>query len=911
MSFASGTRIGSYEVVSAIGKGGMGEVYRVRDTRLDRDVAIKTLPEEFAADPDRLARFEREAKLLASLNHPNIAAIYGLERFEGRHFLVLELVEGETLADHIARGPIPVDESRRLAVQIAEALQAAHEKGVVHRDLKPANIKLTHDGAVKVLDFGLAKATEIESSAVDALSNSPTLKTLASTPGMILGTAAYMSPEQAKGRPVDRRTDIFAFGCVLYEMLTGKRAFEGDDVSDILASVLRAEPDWSALPEGTPRVLRIVLERCLVKDRAKRMEDISVAKFLLSESTLSENSTASVSAVPRSVWKTIAWIAAGLVIGISATFALVRGFRPSPMLSSVTRLSIDLPEGQTFSSGRTSNFDISPDGKEIVYSANSQLYRRSLSDFEAKPIPGSENKTFSANPVFSPDGRSIAFYAANDDAIEWVGIEGGTPKLVCRNCGGGSTMFWTAETVLSYSSRGIFRIPLGGGTPELVVKLEDGESAQASQMLPDGEHILFSLAQGESQDRWDKAKIMVQSVKTGERKTLMEGGSNARYVVSGHLLYAVAGTVFAVAFDPRTLKVSGRGLPVLEGVRRGSATGRTSHVAYFKVSDTGTLIYLTGSAIQDQGRTLVLTDRNGAVTPLRVPPAMYSQPRVSPDGKQIAVNIEDGQEAYISIYDVSGAGSLRRLTFDGHSRHPVWSGNSQFVAFQSDREGDLGVFMQRADGSSPAVRLTKPEPGATHVPDSWSSDGRTLLFESKKDATSPWLLWSLSLANKQAMRFGNVQSTPVDPINATFSPDGRWVAYTAYDRPANLPSPNKGTYVQPFPPTGSFYQVPKERNDYHPVWAPTSRELFYIPIASQLSVVSVQTQPNLTFGRPVTLPRPATRDKVSTDFREYDIMPDGKLLSSVAAAEETANAAPQIRVITNWFEELRQRVPIK
>jgi serine/threonine-protein kinase len=338
MSFAGGTRIGSYEVVSAIGKGGMGEVYRARDTRLDRDVAIKTLPEEFAADPDRLARFEREAKLLASLNHPNIAAIYGLERFEGRHFLVLELVDGETLADHIARGPIPVDESLRLAVQIAEALQAAHEKGVIHRDLKPANIKLTHDGAVKVLDFGLAKATEIESTAGDALSNSPTLKTLASTPGMILGTAAYMSPEQAKGRPVDRRTDIFAFGCVLYEMLTGKRAFAGEDISDTLAAVLRAEPEWTTLPADVPHGLRTLIQCCLAKDRARRVADISAAKLVLSEPALIGNAATSKvtpTAPPRSGWKTSFLTVASILIAAVAGGVSVWMLRPSAVAPAV------------------------------------------------------------------------------------------------------------------------------------------------------------------------------------------------------------------------------------------------------------------------------------------------------------------------------------------------------------------------------------------------------------------------------------------------------------------------------------------------------------------------------------------------------------------------------------------------
>src|SRR5215510_6704226 len=363
MSLQIGQRVGSYEITSLLGKGGMGEVYLARDARLDRSVAIKSLPEQFETDADRLARFEREAKILASLNHPNIGAIYGLEKHDGRHILVLELVDGQTLADLVARGPMPVNESLRLAVQIAEALQAAHEKGVIHRDLKPANIKITLDGTVKVLDFGLAKAGDVESSDGDGLSNSPTLRTLASTPGMILGTAAYMSPEQAKGRPVDRRTDIFAFGCVLYEMLTGKRAFEGDDVSDTLAAVLRAEPDWNTLPREISPALRTLIQGCLAKDRAKRIADISVTKFLLTEPSFA----GSTSSQPRSRLRTALLIAAVVLLSIAAGGVLVWKLGPPTPAAPVITFRIDLPEGQTFNGNTMPNVAISRDGARIVY----------------------------------------------------------------------------------------------------------------------------------------------------------------------------------------------------------------------------------------------------------------------------------------------------------------------------------------------------------------------------------------------------------------------------------------------------------------------------------------------------------------------------------------------------------------
>src|SRR5262245_17214923 len=434
MSLQIGQRVGSYEITSLLGRGGMAEVYLARDARLDRSVAIKTLPEQFESDAERLARFEREAKILASLSHPNIGAIYGLEKHDGRHVLVLELVEGQTLADLVARGPMPVNESLRLAVQIAEALQAAHEKGVIHRDLKPANIKITRDGTVKVLDFGLAKAGDVESSDGDGLSNSPTLRTLASTPGMILGTAAYMSPEQAKGRHVDRRTDIFAFACVLYEMLTGKRAFEGEDVSDTLAAVLRAEPNWSALPEEVSPGLRTLIQRCLAKDRTKRVAEISAAKLVLSEPDFMGSAGASAVASATSPLGS-RWTASSLVIAalILAGGALVWLLRTPQVAPAVVRFSIRLPDGLTFANPRNGNIDISPDGAQLVYaaadSANSRrLYSQSLSDFDAKAISGSETKLQISNPTFSPDGQWIAF--SGDQTIKRIAVNGDRKSVV-------------------------------------------------------------------------------------------------------------------------------------------------------------------------------------------------------------------------------------------------------------------------------------------------------------------------------------------------------------------------------------------------------------------------------------------------------------------------------------------------
>jgi serine/threonine-protein kinase len=901
MALTIGTQLGSHEITALIGKGGMGEVYRARDLKLKREVAIKILPEEFARDPERISRFQREAELLASLNHPNIAAIYDVEEASNSRFLVLELVEGDTLADRLRRGPLPMDEALHIAKSICEALEAAHEKGVIHRDLKPGNVKVTPDGKVKVLDFGLAKALE-GSPANTTMSNSPTLTMAGTNAGVILGTAAYMSPERAKGRSVDRRTDIFAFGCVLYEMLTGKRAFEGDDISDTLASVLRAEPDWNALPQGLPPTARTLIQGCLTKDRGRRIPDASVAKFALSQPVFVD--TAPIPSSSR--LKTAVFVTA---LFLSAVVAAAVGWAlwPATVKPRVASLSVTLPEGQTFSSGRNLNIAISPDGTEIVYAANARLYRRSIFDFEPIPIPGSDPRGQAIIPAFSPDGRSIVFYAASENRIKRIPLDGGTPITICE-CGA-SAFTWTGEGILftNRSEHGIFRVSPDGGMPQRIVTVKNDEVAHLPQMLPDDQTLLFSLTETESDDQWDKAKIVLQSLKTGERKTLIDGGSNARYIRTGHLIYAVAGTIYAVPFDLRTQTLKGHGVPVVQGVRRGP--NPAGNWAQFNISDSGTLIYIPGSALPGT-RTLMLMDRNGRTNPVGLPSALYRGPRVSRDGKHLVVGVEDGQEAYVSVVDFPPTGALRRLTFEGHSRFPVWSGNGQFVAFQSDRDGDSAIFMQRADGSAPAERLTKPEAGVSHLPESWSPDGKTLLFSAKKGAT--YSLWSLSIADKKMASFASVQST--DSIDATFSPDGRWVAYTWFDRPGNLPSPNKGVYVQPFPPNGARYQVPKEINDFHPSWGLSTAELFFTSTSNRLDVVSLQTHPTLKFGQPMTLPRSPSPDRVSSDRRDYDLMPDGRFISTFPTSDDTisgTDASQQIRVVLDWFSELQQRVPVK
>jgi len=664
MSLQIGQRFGSYQITSLLGKGGMGEVYLARDTRLDRSVAIKTLPEQFESDAERLARFEREAKVLASLNHPNIGAIYGLEKHDGRHILVLEL-EGQTLADLVARGPMPLDESLRLAVQIAEALQASHEKGVIHRDLKPANIKITRDGTVKVLDFGLAKAGDVESSDGDGLSNSPTLRTLASTPGMILGTAAYMSPEQAKGRHVDRRTDIFAFGCVLYEMLTGKRAFEGEDVSDTLAAVLRAEPNWSALPEEVSPGLRTLIQRCLAKDRTKRVAEISAAKLVLSEpdfmGSAGASAVASTTSPAGSRWTASLLLIAALILAVGG--ALVWLLRTPQVAPAVVRFSIRLPDGLTFANPRNGNIDISPDGAQLVYAAadranSRRLYGQSLSDFDAKAISGSETKLQITNPTFSPDGQWIAF--SGDQTIKRIPVNGGTPLTIAPALSASVSIGWNLQGLLfGESAFGISRVSPNGSAPLKIVTLQD-EAAFEPRLLPGGNAVLFTLTKGRDDEQFDSAKVVIQSLATGARTPIVDG-SGGRYLPTGHLIYVLSGTVFAAPFDLKQRKVTGEAVPVLQGVRRRTATGG----ADLSVSQSGTLAYVPGPAtFSAASRMLVITDRNGSTTPVALPPGRYSHPRVSRDGKHVAVAVDERRDAYIAIYDISSTAALRRLTFE-------------------------------------------------------------------------------------------------------------------------------------------------------------------------------------------------------------------------------------------------------
>ena len=892
MPIEPGTRLGTYEIVGLLGAGGMGEVYRARDTSLGRDIALKTLPSAVTHDPDRLARFRREAQVLAALNHPHIASIYGLDEAGPQRFLVLELVEGDTLADRIRNGPLPVAEALAIARQIAEALQAAHDKGIVHRDLKPANIALTADDAVKVLDFGLAKAIDpgVSASSGDPV-NSPTITspTLLTGLGVILGTAAYMSPEQAKGRQADKRSDVWAFGCVLYEMLTGKRPFKGDDVSDTLAAVLRGDPAWEALPASVPTSVRALLEGCLQKNPRDRIGDISTVLFVLKQPSEARPA----SAQPRGSFKAIG--AALLMAGAAVGAAAVLVSRPAapPAVAPVTRFAITVPDATQLTMSR-GVLAVSPDGRQIVYSAGNRLYLRSLAESESRPLPGADP---AINPVFSPDGRSVAYYS--DPAIRRIAVSGGVPVPVCETAPAPFGMHWTDRGIFFVQpGKGVARVSADGGTPEVVIPLPGNESlAQGPQLLPDGETLLLTTAslQNPRASFWDRAQIVTYSLRTKERTVLVEGGSDARYVPTGHLTYMVEGTLMAVAFDLKQMKVVGGAVPIVEGIRRGApVAGGPTHIA---LSAAGVLAYVPGPARTGQD-DIVLVDRKGAGTALNMPGAYYTHPRVSPNGQQLVFETSDGKNSVVSVYDLSGKSSVRRLTFEGNNRLPIWSRDGKQVVFQSDRDGDAGIFWQPVAGGA-AERLTRAPKGTLHNPESWSPIEDVFLYgETTASGTT---LFVYSLADRRATRFSDVVS-PATPTNAVFRPDGRWIAYQV----GTLGVTEATTYLQPFPANGTKYEVGRGGRAQ---WSRDGKELFFIPAPGELRVVMVHTQSTVEFTRPTNIVRRFGLAPPGSP-RPYDVLPDGRFVGIEVMSPSTELRTQQINVVLNWFEELKARVPI-
>jgi serine/threonine-protein kinase len=888
-----GKTLGHYQITSQLGKGGMGEVYRAKDQKLGRDVAIKVLPEEFARDADRVARFQREAKLLASLNHPNIAAIHGLEESGGTNFLVLELVEGDTLADRIKAGPIPVEESLKLALQIAEALEAAHEKGIIHRDLKPANIKVTPGGKVKVLDFGLAKAFAGEQAELN-LSNSPTLSNAATQQGVILGTAAYMSPEQARGKSVDKRADIWAFGCVLYEMLTGRAAFSGKDVTDILAAVIRAEPEWSSLPANLHGRLREVIERCLKKDLSDRYHDISDVRVDM-QKVLTDPSGVFVQPItgtePRTRLRTILpWVAVAVFLTAIIAGVTVWKLKPSEP-RQVMRFEYDLPEGQQLVG--VFPIAVSPDGRQFVYSTSKGLYIRSVDELTAKLIAGAEGDN--RQPFFSPDGNWIGYFSVADKKLKKINVKGGAPIVLCDITAGFNGGNWSKDDTIAFATPGeggILRVSANGGNPELLIKPKSGFSA-FPQILPDGKSVLYTVALSNDPTQM---RIMIQPLKSGEAKELFAGVS-AKYLPTGHILCQLPNnnTLYAIRFDLERQAAAGGPVPIVEGVFS-SGIGM-----YYAVSESGTLVYVPGaSSGAGSNRTLVWVDRTGKEEALHTPPDSYLTPRISPDGKRVALAKQTDGTDQIWIWDLVRE-TMTRLTFDKwRNVRPIWTRDGNRIVFISGRNGKFGIYSKVADGTG-EVQMVAFTPDINLFPYSWSGDGKTLAIEEVRSSLMHIDIGTLSLegdhTRKLLLHEEYVQGEP------NISPDGKYMAYFSTE------SGRYEVYMRPYPEVNKGKWQISTGGGESPLWSPDGRELFYRN-GGAVMAVPVDTKTTFNAGKP----RMLFQGPYPTGYGEspsYDISPDAKRFLMQKQSQSTAEAPRKINIILNWLEELKQRVPGK
>jgi Tol biopolymer transport system component len=903
MTLHSGEHRGPFEILSPLGSGGMGEVYRARDTRLGRIVAIKVLPSDVADSPERLARFEREARLLAALNDPHVATIHGIEEVDGQRLLVLECVEGETLAERLASGALPLEDVLAIGRQIAAGLESCHAAGIIHRDLKPSNVKIRPDGSVKLLDFGLAKPGPEAEGAAD-LSRSPTITTAPTASGTILGTAAYMSPEQARGKALDRRTDVFSFACVLYECLTGRQAFRGETVSDTLAAILKTEPDWDALPPETPAKLSDLLRRCLRKDAKQRLHDIADARIEIEEIAASPaaGGPAAEAQPPRRA-RSLAWAVAGVLVGATAAFLATKILAPRSSRTAAIQAVLPLPAGARPSLFWQPNVALSPDGRTVVFRAiretgGTLLFRRRLGSAETEPLPGTEGAT---GPFFSPDGNWVAFFT--EDHIDKVPVAGGAPVEVARvppvSVGGA----WTESGDIVFAghpNRGLSIVSALGGPERPLTSLDSARGERSHrwpQVLPGDRGILATVLLGEDFQDVRNSQIAVFDLKGNRRAVVLEGSSSARYA-AGRLVFVRGKALYSAPFDLSSLSVTGTPTAVPEQVAIVSEGG----YAHFAGSADGTFVFLTGPPTEFRRSQVVLLDRHGGEKILELPPAYYTQPALSPEGKRLALMRCEGWTCKLYVFHRE-RGVLSPLTAEpGRFLNPVWSPDGSrlaFTIFAGASPPQVGI--RSSDGSGTMKRVADTGPNEAQFADSWSPDGSTLAYTSVHLAgggepggqSDIWLVPASGGKGRPWLE------GPHDETGAAFSPDGTRMAYVSDESGQNE------VYVRPYPGPGNRLQVSRD-GGAEPVWTRRGRELLYRQ-GEKFFSVDMGIGPGAAPGSPRLLFSAALAEGGQIDVPfQYTASADGNEIVGIRPLTQHA-VDRELAIVTGWTESLPDR----
>jgi serine/threonine protein kinase len=902
-----GQTLSHYTITAKLGQGGMGEVYAADDSQLGRAVAIKLLPEEFVSDPERLARFEREARLLAALDHANIAGIYGLDEDDGKRFLVMQLVDGETLAEWIARGPVPLEEALGIARGIAEALEAAHSKGIIHRDLKPANVKVDGKGQVRVLDFGLAKALEGEPGDEEShptLTRSPTLTAQMTGAGALLGTAAYMSPEQARGEAADRRADLWALGVVLWEMLTGSRLFPGKTVTDTLAGVLRDQPQWESLPPATPASVRRLLRRCLEREPDARLADAATARLELDDALAGRDQDPDAYreptiATPR--WKAaLPWTVAGAaVVALAATLVAARPTAEAPSLP--VRLEAAISETPLWVN-LGSSVVLSPDGSRVAFVTDDSaglrsLSLRSLDQLTPTTIATGPTGRTPYHPFFSPDGTWLGFVTPTE--IKKVPVTGGTPIALCsvdRSRGAA----WTADDTIVFSPSGssaLMQVPASGGDPQPLTTLDEAKgefSHRWPHAVPGGRAVVFTVG-ARGINSADEATIALVSLETGERKDLYTGGYYAQVTPNGYLVFIRDATLFAIPFDLDRLEVVGSPAPVVQGITTEPGPGG----AQYAFADDGTLVYVSGEVEVPQ-YPVVWVDRDGGVSRLWDNAASYASPSISPDGERLALSVLRDNNWDVWVYDLEREVSTRLTFHDGYDADQIWSADGTYIYFTSDRDGAAMPYRKRADGSGEAERLTDSE--IEFYPLSVSPDDTVLIGETNNDGIDITVLNLDQPGDPEPF-----VATPFSDRDPAFSPDGHWVAYSSDE------SGIAEVYVRPFPASGGRWQV-SDGGGRFPTWSADGRELFYRTDEGVMVAAVETTGGTFRVGKARPLFDGSFRGGMygitvfGYIFRDFDVAPDGNSFVMFPDDEDRA-AKTHVTVVFNWLDELARMLP--